>query len=128
MATPKPTEAELSILSVLWENGPSTVRDVLDTLNAQHKKDVGYTTVLKLLQIMTDKGLVVRDETQRSHIYKSARPQTSIQKQLVSDLLERAFAGSTSRLVLQALSAQPASKQERDEIRALLDKLEKPPS
>ncbi len=127
MALPKPTEAELSILKVLWDKGPSTVREVLEALNPQLDKEVGYTTVLKLLQIMTDKGLVVRDETQRSHIYEAARLREVTQRQLIGDLLERAFDGSAGRLVLQALSAKEATQEELDEIRSLLDSLEGKP-
>lgn len=121
-STPKPTEAELGILNVLWQHGPSTVREVQARLNAT--KEVGYTTALKLLQIMTDKGLVTRDESQRSHIYQAAYMQEVTQQQLVSDLLERAFAGSAGKLVLQALSSERASAEELEEIRRLLDKLE----
>ena len=119
---PKPTEAELSILNILWQQGPSTVRQVQEVLSQE--KEVGYTTALKLLQIMTDKGLVVRDESNRSHVYAAAQPQQKTQRRLVDDLLERAFAGSASQLVLQALSTQKASPQELEEIRALLDELE----
>ncbi len=123
-ATPKPTEAELAILKVLWERGSSTVREVLETLNAGPTKVVGYTTALKLLQIMADKDLVVRDESQRSHLYTAARPSEDTQQQLVVDLLERAFAGSAARLAMQALRAGEASEAELAEIRALLDRLE----
>lgn len=119
---PKPTEAELAILTVLWQKGPSTVRDV--QVQLKQDKDVGYTTILKLLQIMTEKGLVVRDETNRSHIYHAAETQEKTQQQLLNDLLERAFAGSTSRLVMQALTSQKTSEAELTAIRALLDELE----
>ena len=119
---PKPTEAELGILNVLWKNGPSTVREVQTYLSTT--KEVGYTTALKLLQIMTDKGLVVRDESQRSHVYQAAYQQEVTQRQLVNDLLSRAFAGSAGKLALQALSSERASAEELEEIRQLLDKLE----
>jgi len=114
----KPTDAELGILSVLWSRGPSTVRQVAETLG----REAGYTTVLKLLQIMTEKQLVVRDETARTHIYRAAFTEDQTQRQLVSDLLERAFGGSAAKLVLQALSANKASPEELAEIRQLLDK------
>jgi len=121
-STPKPTEAELGILNVLWTHGPSTVREVQTRLSAT--KEVGYTTALKLLQIMTDKGLVTRDESRRSHVYQAAYRQEVTQRQLVNDLLNRAFAGSAGKLVLQALSSERASAEELEEIRRLLDELE----
>jgi len=119
---PRPTDAELDILSVLWERGACTVRDVHSTLSEW--RDVGYTTVLKLLQIMTDKGLVVRDESQRSHVYRARQRETTTQKQLVRDLVKRAFGGSTEKLVMQALSSQKASTEELAEIRRMLDELD----
>ena len=119
---PLPTDAELDLLRVLWDRGPATVRQVFETLNAT--REVGYTTVLKLLQIMAEKGLVERDESQRSHVYRAAAPAERTQKQLVSDLMDRAFAGSTEQLVLQALASKRASKEELDQIRKLLDQLE----
>ena len=115
----RPTEGELTILSVLWENGPATVRQIQETLN--RRRPTGYTTVLKLLQIMTDKGLVTRNEKQRSHVYRAKRSQDQTQKQLVRDLLDRAFAGSAQKLVMQALAAKKASPEELAEIRKLLD-------
>jgi BlaI family penicillinase repressor len=118
----KPTDAELSILRVLWELGPSTVRQVQEALN--ERRETGYTTVLKLLQIMTEKGLVERDETERTHVYQASLPQEQTQRQLVSDLLDRAFGGSAKQLVLQALATKKASAKEMAEIRRLLDKLE----
>jgi BlaI family transcriptional regulator, penicillinase repressor len=121
--TPKPTEAELAILNVLWQRGPSTVREVYEIL--KQDKDIGYTTVLKFMQIMTEKNLVKRDESSRTHVYEAAYSQDVTQRQLVDDLLGRAFAGSASRLVLQALSSQPTSQKELAEIRKLLDTLEK---
>jgi predicted transcriptional regulator len=119
---PRPTDAELAILSVLWERGPSTVRDVHDELN-EHAP-TGYTTVLKLLQIMTEKGLVVRDETERAHIYEARYSEQKTQRQLLSDLVDRAFGGSAAKLVLQALSGRKANSDELNAIRTLLDRLE----
>jgi predicted transcriptional regulator len=121
--TPRPTDAELAILRVLWERGPSTVRDVHEALSASHAS--GYTTVLKLLQIMTDKGLVVRDESQRAHVYAPRLSERRTQRQLLGDLVDRAFGGSSAKLVLHALSERPASSEELRHIRALLDDLEK---
>ena len=114
----KPTDAELSILRVLWERGPSTVRQVAEALD----RETGYTTVLKLLQIMTEKGLVVRDEASRTHIYAPASSEDQTQRQLVSDLLERAFGGSAAKLVLQALASSKTTPEELSEIRKLIDK------
>ena len=119
---PRPTNAELAILGVLWERGPSTVRDVHDELNRH--TPTGYTTVLKLLQIMTEKGLVVRDETQRAHIYESRYSEQKTQRQLLSDLADRAFGGSAAKLVMQALSGRKANSDELNAIRHLLDRLE----
>jgi predicted transcriptional regulator len=119
---PRPTDAELAILAVLWERGPSTVRDVHDELN--HHAPTGYTTVLKLLQIMTEKGLVVRDEAQRAHIYEARYSEQKTQRQLLSDLAERAFGGSAAKLVMQALSGRKANPDELNLIRDLLDRLE----
>jgi predicted transcriptional regulator len=117
--SPRPTDSELAILRVLWDRGPSTVREVHDALNSERK--TGYTTVLKFMQIMYDKGLVDRDESQRSHVYKAKPSQQSTQKQLVKDLLDRAFGGSAKQLVMQALSAARTSPQELKEIRKLID-------
>jgi len=120
---PRPTDAELAILRVLWRRGPSTVRQVHDVLSAD--KPTGYTTVLKFMQIMTEKGLLLRDETQRSHVY---RPQVSAEKtqqQLVGDLLERAFEGSAQRLVMQALSTKKVTPEELTQIRELIDRIER---
>ena len=119
---PRPTDAELAILTVLWERGPSTVRDVHDELNLH--TPTGYTTVLKLLQIMTEKGLVVRDEAQRAHIYESRYSEQKTQRQLLSDLVDRAFGGSAAKLVMQALSGRKANWDELNLIRDLLDRLE----
>lgn len=122
---PKPTDGELALLRVLWRRGPSTVRQVLEELNREQPEESGYTTVLKLLQIMTEKGLVRRNETERSHVYEAARAEEETQQQLVRHLLDRAFGGAAHKLVLQALSATPAGSQELAEIRNLLDRMEK---
>jgi predicted transcriptional regulator len=114
--TRKPTDAELGILRVLWSRGPSTVRQVAEALG----REAGYTTVLKLLQIMTEKRLVVRDEAERTHIYEAAYTQDQTQRQLVTDLLDRVFDGSAAQLVLQALATNKTSPEELDEIRKLL--------
>jgi predicted transcriptional regulator len=119
---PRPTDAELAILRVLWERGPSTVREVHDALSATH--DTGYTTVLKLLQIMTDKRLVVRDESQRAHVYAARESEQRTQRQLIGDLIDRAFGGSPAKLVMQALSGTQATAEELDAIRRMLDRLE----
>ena len=120
---PKPTDAELAILRVLWERGPSTVRAVTDAI--QEERGTGYTTALKLMQIMTDKGLVQRDDSNRSHVYEAVAPAEETQRQLVGDLLDRAFGGSAQQLVLQALSGRKASRADLAEIRKLLDEMEK---
>ena len=115
---PKPTDAELAILRVLWERGPSTVRQVHDVLSEQ--RDFAYTTTLKLLQLMTEKGITVREEEGRIHLYRAGFAQEDTQQRLVADLLERAFGGSSAKLVVQALAAKPASAEELQEIRQLL--------
>ncbi len=115
---PRPTDAELAILRVLWERGPSTVRQVHDALN--RARPTGYTTALKLLQIMTDKGLVRRDESDRTHVYQARLTEDETQRQLVTDLLDRAFGGSAMKLVMQALAAKKASPEEIAQIRKLL--------
>jgi len=117
---PRPTDAELAILRVLWERGPSTVRQVHDVLVAR-VGPTAYTTALKLLQIMTDKGLVRRDDTDRTHVYTSRLSEEQTQRQLVRDLLERAFGGSASKLVMQALNAKRATAEEMVEIRRLIE-------
>ena len=122
MESPRPTDAELDILRVLWERGPSTVREVFEVLSAD--RPLGYTTVLKFMQIMHEKGLVKRDDSERSHVYQAKYRQEQTQRQLVKDLASRAFGGSLEQLVLQALSSKRASKQELAEIRKLLDQLE----
>ena len=118
-----PTEKELAILKVLWSNGPSTVRQVYAEISKTQK--IGYTTTLKLMQIMIEKGLVVRDESQWSHVYEAAVPAEQTQRQLVRDLLDRAFRGSAQQLVVQALAAKRASREELAEIRRLIEDLEK---
>ena len=116
---PRPTDAELAILRVLWERGASTVRQVHETL--ADTRDTGYTTTLKLMQIMADKGLVKRNETARTHVYSAIAGQEQTQRQLVQDLVDRAFGGSAAQLVLRALSADAASDDELKEIRKLID-------
>jgi predicted transcriptional regulator len=116
----KPTAAELEILHVLWSRGPSTVRDVLDALN--EKKAMGYTGVLKLLQIMTAKGTVRRDETERAHVYEAFRPAEQTKRQMASDMLQRVFEGSASQLLMHALEGHRASREEIDELHRILDK------
>jgi predicted transcriptional regulator len=118
-ALPRPTDAELEILRVLWDRGPATVREVREAISRSHPS--GYTTVLKLLQIMTDKRLVLRDESERAHVYRPGVARQETERQLVYDLLDRAFGGSASRLVMQALSSRKASPEEIAEIRKLLD-------
>lgn len=120
---PKPTDAELAILRVLWARGPSTVRQVHDALTSA--RPTGYTTTLKLLQIMAEKGLVRRDESDRTHVYAARATEEQTQKQLTQDLLDRAFDGSAMKLVMQALSSRRASREELVEIRDLLDKAER---
>ncbi len=121
--TLKPTDAELAILRVLWEQGPSTVRQIQQVLD--RARPTGSTTVLKLLQIMTEKGLVRRDETERRHVYRARYSEEQTQQQLLGDLVDRAFAGSTTRLVMQALSSRKTSADELAAIRRLLDEWEK---
>jgi predicted transcriptional regulator len=122
MQKPRPTDAELEILTVLWSRGPSTVRAVHDAIVA--RRPAQYTTVLKQLQIMDEKGLVERDETERAHVYKAAQPREATQAQLAGDLLQRAFAGSATSLLLGALSARKPSKKELAELRKFLDEFE----
>ena len=118
----KPTNAELAILGVLWNRGPSTVRQVHEKFN--RSKPTGYTTVLKLMQIMVGKGLLVRDETNRSHVYSPKKSAEQTRKKLIKDLVDRAFGGSAYRLVQGALSAKKASAREIEKIRRLLDDME----
>jgi BlaI family penicillinase repressor len=121
---PLPTDAELGILQVLWRGGACTVRQVLEELELERERAVGYTTVLKLLQIMHEKGLVVRDESQRSHRYTAAVAEQATERRLVGDLIDRGFEGSAGRLVLRALSARKATAEELAEIRRLIDEME----
>jgi BlaI family transcriptional regulator, penicillinase repressor len=116
---PRPTDAELAILRILWERGACTVRQVHDELSRDRPS--AYTTALKMLQIMTEKGLVRRDDSERTHIYQSRLTEEQTQRQLVRDLLDRAFGGSASKLVLQVLSARRATQEELGEIRKLID-------
>jgi BlaI family penicillinase repressor len=118
---PLPTDAELDILAVLWRLGPATVREVHDELG----KESGYTTTLKQMQLMLGKGLLLRTERFGAHVYEAGIPKEQTQKQIVGDLLTRAFEGSARELVLGALSAQPASREDLDEIRGMIDKFEK---
>jgi len=120
---PMPTDAELEILTVLWQRGASTVREVHEALS--ESREMGYTTVLKLMQIMAEKGLVRRDERQRAHVYEARLAQEQTQRQLVGDLLERAFDGSAMNLVMQALQTTKASAEELSQIRILLDEFER---
>jgi BlaI family penicillinase repressor len=120
---PRPTAAELDILRALWQLGPATVRQVHEVLNAE--KPCGYTTVLKFMQIMTAKGLVIRDESQRSHVYKPRVPAENMQRQLVADLLERVCEGSAEKLMMHAFSAKKVSPEELARIRKLLGNMER---
>ena len=115
----KPTDGELEILQCLWNGGPMTVRAVCDELSK--RKPMGYTTVLKLMQIMVDKGLLRRDETERAHVYSPKKESTSTRQRLIDDLLERAFDGSAKELVMHALSSRKASAEDLAEIRKMLD-------
>lgn len=119
---PVPTDRELTILGILWDKGPSTVREVNKAMNQDGA--TGYTTTLKLMQIMTEKGLLLRDESQFKHIYKPAISEEKTQKQLVGDLLDRAFAGSAEKLVMRALSAKKVSTKELGKIRKMLNEFE----
>lgn len=115
---PKPTEGELELLRILWERGPSTVRELFDAVNVA--RSVVYTGVLKLLQIMTDKGLVARNESERAHVYRAAVERADTERQFVRELSDRFFAGSAAQLALRALEMETASEEELDEIRKLL--------
>jgi predicted transcriptional regulator len=119
---PQPTDAELEILQVLWSRGPSTVRDVHEALPA---RDVRYTTVLKTMQVMHDKGLLDRDESVRSHVYSAKLKQSATQRQLVREFMDRVFDGATEQLVLHALSARDVTPAEVDEIRRMLDEYDR---
>lgn len=121
--SPKPTEAELEILQILWNSGPATVRFVNNKLNL--KKEVGYTTTLKIMQIMVEKELLIRDEKNKSHIYSATYKKDETQKVLLDKFLETAFGGSASKLVMQALGNRKTSKKEIEEIKKFLDKIER---
>lgn len=120
---PRPTSAELEILAVLWSRGASTVREVHEIIAA--RRPTQYTTILKLLQIMAEKGLALRNEESRAHLYQASRPMEWTQRQLAADLLQRAFGGSAKRLVMGALAARKTSRKELAEIRKLLDEYER---
>ncbi len=120
----KPTAAELAILRVLWDNGPSTVRQIQEK---HEDPTTGYTTVLKMVQIMSAKGLLERDESQRAHVYRPRDGQEQVQRQLVGDLMDRAFGGSAAKLVMQALSFKVASPEELEDVRRLLQSIEETP-
>jgi predicted transcriptional regulator len=117
---PKPTEAELELLRILWEIEPATVRDIHEALNEE--RPAGYTTTLKMLQIMTAKGLVVRDEANRAHVYRAAISQDAMQSKILKDLSLRLFSGSAAQLAMHALAMEPASADELEEIRALIER------
>jgi predicted transcriptional regulator len=119
----KPTPSELEILHILWSRGPSTVREIHDVLSKE--KDVGYTSALKLLQIMTTKGLVTRTEDQRAHVYQATQPAETTKQQVVADVLQRVFRGSASQLMQHVLSGRRGSKEEIEEIRRMLDEYER---
>ena len=119
----KPTSAELEILQILWSRGPSTVREVYDAL--REKKARGYTSVLKFLQIMTIKGIVRRNETQRAHVYEACQPAEQTKRQFAGDMLQRVFEGSASQLMMHALAGRKASREEIKELRRLLDEYER---
>lgn len=125
-SVPRPTESELELLRILWENQPATVREIYDTLNQERPS--GYTTVLKLLQIMTAKGLVVRDEANRAHVYRAAISQDAMQSKILKDLSLRLFSGSAAQLALHALAMEPATENDLDEIRALIEHRKTNPS
>jgi BlaI family penicillinase repressor len=119
----KPTASELEILRVLWARGPSTVRDVHESLS--ETKDLGYTTVLKLLQIMTTKGTVRRNETQRAHVYEAVLPAEQTKRQIAGDMLQRVFEGSASQLMMHAMAGRKSSPEEITELRRMLDEYER---
>ena len=122
--TTGPTDRELAILSVLWERGPSTVREVHEALHQEDEDETGYTTTLKLMQIMVDKGSLAREDDGRRHIYRPAFSEERTQKQLVQDLLDRVFAGSAEKLVMRALSARKVSPNELKRIRQMIEEME----
>jgi BlaI family penicillinase repressor len=119
----KPTDRELTILGILWDNGPCTVRQVNEIMSKD--ANTGYTTTLKLMQIMTEKGLLIRDDSQFKHVFKPAVNEEKAQKQLVGDLLDRAFAGSAEKLVMRALSAKKVTSKELERIKKLIEEIER---
>ena len=119
----RPTDRELTILGILWDNGPCTVRQVNEIMSRD--SNTGYTTTLKLMQIMTEKRLLIRDDSQFKHVYKPAVTEEKAQKQLVGDLLERAFSGSAEKLVMRALSAKKVSSKELERIKKLIEEIER---
>lgn len=118
-----PTESELEILQVLWENGPSSVREVNEVLN--ESREVGYTTTLKIMQIMNDKGLVSRDTSSRTHIYHALATEKDTQKNLLDSFIEKTYRGSAMRMIMQALGQQDASRKELDDLKKVIDQIEK---
>jgi len=118
--SPRPTEGELELLNILWEKGPSTVRDL--HVEISERRPLGYTSVLKLLQIMTEKGLVEREESGKAHVYTAAGTQQETQSQLLRDISERLFSGSAAQLAMHALAMQPVSERELEELRTLIEK------
>ncbi len=118
-----PTDREMAILGILWSNGPSTVRQVNEEMNKRRR--TGYTTTLKLMQIMTEKGLLVRDDSKFQHIYRPAASEEKTQKQVVGNLLEKVFSGSAEKLVMRALSAKKVSAKELSRIRKMLEEMER---
>ncbi|MDB6039897.1 MAG: hypothetical protein JWM99_3738 [Verrucomicrobiales bacterium] len=118
---PRPTDFEVSILHVLWKRGPSTVREVQEEIG----RGAGYTTVLKIMQLMAEKGLVMRDEAARTHVYRATKPAEETQKHLIRDLVDRAFSGSPMKLIMQALSAKTSSPEELAELRKMIDEVER---
>lgn len=122
---PRPTEAELELLAALWEKGPATVRDLHEEIHT--RRDIGYTSVLKLLQIMTEKGLVDREEAGKAHIYRAAASQEQTQNQMLRDMSERLFAGSAAQLALHALAMEPVGDRELEELRNLIEMKRKRP-
>jgi len=117
---PRPTDAEVAILRVVWTNGPSTVRQVHDALAESRESETGYTTTLKLMQLMTEKGLLTRDASTRTHVYAARVPEQQTQRLLVADLVDRAFEGSAAALVMQALAARPITAEQLKELRQLI--------
>lgn len=122
---PRPTEGELELLQALWDKGPSTVRDLHEAIC--RRRPLGYTSVLKLLQIMTEKGLVEREESNRAHIYRAAATQDETQTQLLRDISQRLFAGSATQLAMHALAMEPVSEHELEELRTLIEQKRKRP-